>query len=121
VSSERNLEESTPLELEDEPEEAELEDDDDDDVPLAGDESSTSLDELLARRADLARTTGEPEDGIEHMLAVVPERDASAGEALAGRVIPVKRTSEFVCSRCRLVKARSQLADPARILCRDCA
>jgi hypothetical protein len=37
------------------------------------------------------------------------------------RVKPVERGAEFVCRRCFLVKKRSsQLADPHRMLCRDC-
>ena len=35
------------------------------------------------------------------------------------RVLP-KQPGEFVCRSCFLVKSESQLADPARMLCRDC-
>ena len=39
---------------------------------------------------------------------------------LKTRADPLRDVQEFVCSRCHLVKARSQLADPERQLCRDC-
>ena len=35
------------------------------------------------------------------------------------RVLP-KQPGEFVCRSCFLVKSESQLADPTRMLCRDC-
>jgi hypothetical protein len=41
-------------------------------------------------------------------------------EPLPSVVVPIKDRQEFVCSNCHLVKARVQLADAARGLCRDC-
>ena len=35
--------------------------------------------------------------------------------------IPVKRSGEFICTRCYLVKSNSQLANRKQKVCRDCA
>jgi hypothetical protein len=35
--------------------------------------------------------------------------------------IPVKRSGEFICTRCYLVKSNSQLANRKQKACRDCA
>jgi hypothetical protein len=40
-------------------------------------------------------------------------------ETLSIRPVP-KQANEFVCTNCHLVKHQSQLADPAKTLCRDC-
>jgi hypothetical protein len=78
-------------------------------------DSAASLEELLAQRA-----VGKEEDSDEDLMALASERDAVPATPIAPRVAPVADQREFVCSRCHLVKARSQLADPARGLCRDC-
>lgn len=44
----------------------------------------------------------------------------SEGRAEPGSRIHPKRPGEFVCRSCFLVKHPSQLADPERVLCRDC-
>lgn len=75
-----------------------------------------SLEELIAKKADRPAASDEDEDE-ETLLAL--NRD-EAREPLSTKVLPVQQ-NEFVCSRCRLVKHRSQLADRARVLCRDCA
>lgn len=95
--------------------------DEDEALPIApSDEESeeeASLEELLAQRASRrAAEDGEDETDI---MALASERDVSATDALSTRVIPINR-HEFVCNRCHLVKARSQLADEGRGLCRDC-
>jgi hypothetical protein len=110
--------------------EEELEDDeleateDDDDLALATDEEDeedeSSLEELLAQRAAARRGTDESEDDDDLMgLASEPETIPPI-EPIPARVIPLKDRQEFVCNRCRLVKARVQLADAERGLCRDC-
>lgn len=78
----------------------------------AGPESS--LDELLARRA--AKAAEGEEDGLADLISLLD--DAPGG--LQAKTPPPTR-SEFVCSRCRLVKLRVQLPDATRLLCRDCA
>lgn len=111
----------------DEPEEDDDDDlgDEDSAVALEGDDDDesdeTSLDELLSQRAASRRGPDESEeDETEDIMAMSSERDTPAGEPLPTRVIPVKDRQEFVCSNCHLVKARSQLADEQRMLCRDC-
>jgi hypothetical protein len=101
----------------DEPEEP----DEDEAVPVAPSdeegEEEASLEELLAQRAS-RRAAEEGEDETD-IMALASERDVSARDSLSTRVIPINR-HEFVCNRCHLVKARSQLADEGRGLCRDC-
>jgi hypothetical protein len=111
-----------------EEEDASLDDDDEDDESAAasgfaddeeeGDDSS--LEQLLAQRSAARRALDEPEEN-EDLMALASEREPPLrGEALNPRLIPVKDRQEFVCKRCFLVKARSQLADAERMLCRDC-
>ncbi|MFA5786651.1 MAG: DUF4193 family protein [Actinomycetota bacterium] len=76
----------------------------------------TSLEELLAKRANDRRATGEEEDE-ESLLAY--GRDEHV-ESLATRVVP-QQPNEFTCKRCFLVKHQSQLGDRRRQYCRDCA
>ena len=102
----------------DDPEEVEAQlasvtpaDDDDDESDEA------SLEELLAQRA--RRTPEEPEDA-DDIMTLASERETRLREPLPSRVIPIRDRQEFVCNRCHLVKARSQLADAERGLCRDC-
>jgi hypothetical protein len=89
--------------------------DDDDDE---SDESS--LDELLSQRA-AARRGGDDAEDDDDIMALASEKEPAIAEVIPSRVIPIKDRQEFVCSRCHLVKARSQLADEKRVLCRDCA
>jgi hypothetical protein len=79
---------------------------------------AASLDELLAQRA-AARRGGDDADDDDDIMALASER-GELSESGSARVIPIKDQQEFVCNRCRLVKAKSQLADPQRGLCRDC-
>ncbi len=65
-----------------------------------------SLDEILKERLVVEE---EEED--------VPETEDRS--EISERVLP-KQPDEFVCSSCFLVKHSSQLADPAKGLCRDC-
>ncbi len=104
------------IDLEDEDEETAL--------PLAGgdeeDESDeASLEELLSQRS-ATRRAGDDAEEEEDIMALASEREAPISEPLPTRVVPIKDRQEFVCNRCHLVKARSQLADEARMLCRDC-
>lgn len=116
------LEDLTP---EDEVEELEdLEDEaTEDEAPPAIEEDdedgAASLDELLAQRA-ATRGAAEDADDDEDIMALSSERSDKFYESATARVIPIKDRQEFVCNRCHLVKAKSQLADPQRGLCRDC-
>lgn len=114
------------IENEDELEDDELEgDDDDEELALAAtddedEEDEASLEELLAQRAAARRGTDESEDE-EDILSLASEPEViPAIEPIPARVIPLKDRQEFVCNRCHLVKARVQLADAERGLCRDC-
>ena len=110
-----------------EEEDASLDDEDDDDSAAAsafgGDDEEgddSSLEQLLAQRSATRRASDEPEEN-EDLMALASEREPPLrGESLNPRLIPVKDRQEFVCKGCFLVKARSQLADAERILCRDC-
>ncbi len=111
------------IENEEELDDDELEADDDDELALATDdedeEDESSLEELLAQRAAARRGTDESDDD-DDIMALASEKEPVALEPLPTRVIPIKDRKEFVCSRCHLVKARVQLADEERGLCRDC-
>jgi hypothetical protein len=72
----------------------------------------TSLDELLARRAE---EKDEEED--ESLLDLAAEERP---ETLPTKVLP-QQSNEFTCRSCFLVKHKSQLADRKRMICRDCA
>jgi hypothetical protein len=113
-----------------EPQEQDLDDDeleaDDDDPTLLvpgeeeEDATETSLDEILTARPSPRRGREEPEEEEDIISALVPDPDIVAIDPLPSVVVPIKDRQEFVCSNCHLVKARSQLADEARGLCRDC-
>lgn len=94
--------------------EAAAPDDDDDDS------DETSLDELLSQRAVSRRGKADETEDEDDIMALSSEPQNPTGQPLPTRVIPVKDRQEFVCSNCHLVKARSQLADADRWLCRDC-
>jgi hypothetical protein len=113
--------------------EEELEEEDDDDVTVdeedeealaqsAGDDEDSeeaSLEELLSQRAAARRGTDESDDD-DDIMALASEKEPTGLEPLPTKVIPIKDRKEFVCNRCHLVKARVQLADAERGLCRDC-
>ena len=114
-------------ELPEDPEE--LDDDDDlgDDVeddslpPVVEDESDEdSLEELLEGRATARRGTDDAEDE-DDIMSLASEREETARlDIPPSKITPVKDQQEFVCNRCHLVKAKVQLADEERGLCRDC-
>ncbi|MEA2486815.1 MAG: hypothetical protein QOF16_469 [Actinomycetota bacterium] len=89
-----------------------------DDDDEESDESS--LEELLAKRSATRKAADDPDEEDDIMTAFAPEQEPMLPETLPSKVIPVKDRQEFVCARCHLVKARSQLADAERGLCRDC-
>ncbi len=74
-----------------------------------------------------------PDDVEEALDVVLRERTAAAGledeedeeaepddRGEGGTKIMPRRPGEFLCSSCFLVLPRNQLADEARMLCRDC-
>jgi hypothetical protein len=101
-------------ETDEEDEDEELEDGEDEEEDLAEPASigEASLEEILSKRGDVA----EIEEEEDSLLDLTPDERM---ETLSIRPVP-KQANEFVCSNCHLVKHQSQLADPARQLCRDC-
>ena len=73
--------------------------------------NEASLEELLAKRAKKSE-----EEDPEAIFDLTREDKPTS---VAVRTIP-KKSGEFVCSNCRLVKSNSQLADAKRKLCNDC-
>lgn len=113
-------------EIEDNDDDEDLEDVDDDDVEGAlstvGEEEDAveeSLEALRDRRPAAARRASEEGD-TDDIMSLTSERLDPSKIPLPERVDPLKDRQEFVCSRCHLVKSRSQLADKDRMLCRDC-
>jgi hypothetical protein len=78
----------------------------------------------VATDYDTPRTNHDEEQTEQSLEALKARRNdpgADLGdEELAIRVVP-KQADEFTCTRCFLVHHRSQLADEANRVCRDCA
>lgn len=116
-----------PEELEEPEEELEDLEDDEEEVSvglMAGDDDEeggeASLEELLSQRAASRRGSGDADDDEDDIMSLASEKEPTGADVIRTKVIPIKDRKEFVCKRCHLVKARSQLADPGRELCRDC-
>lgn len=120
--NDEDLEPNEPEEEDVELDEDDLEEDEDAlPDPEEDEEDESSLEELLAQRAAARRGRGEDEEDDDGTLAgLANEPEVLAPVEPLSRIIPVKDRKEFVCRRCFLVKARSQLADAERQLCRDC-
>ncbi|HSL12176.1 MAG TPA: DUF4193 family protein [Actinomycetota bacterium] len=83
------------------------------DPPVSGDVES--IQEILQKQEDTDDDAPEEDDAV---LATITKDEKL--EPIDTRVVPIQAT-EFTCTRCFLVKHRSQLADKKRTLCRDCA
>lgn len=83
--------------------------------------SEDSLEELKARRADLAASTVDVDETELAESLELPGADLS-NEEFTVRVVP-RQADEFTCSRCFLVHHRSQLVKEVKgqPVCRDCA
>lgn len=118
------LDQLEPQEQDLEAEELEAADEEDVTLLAAGDDepdaAEDSLDELLAPHASTRRGREESEEEEDIISALVPDPDIAVVEPLPSVVLPIKDNQEFVCNSCHLVKARSQLVDESRGLCRDC-
>lgn len=109
-----DIDETLDDELDEEIEEPELEEEPAAGVAPTEEEDVESIQDLLVRQE--AR---EAEPEVEAtLLALTPEEVTD--ETLTVKVEP-PRSNEFTCSKCHLVKHRSQLKDKAKMLCRDCA
>lgn len=111
---------------EDDLEEVEIDDPEEAEAELAAasedgdEEDDASLDQLLSQRAASRRGSDDSEDDDDIMALATEKEPRGSADVAPARVIPIKDRQEFVCQRCYLVKARSQLADADRTLCRDC-
>jgi hypothetical protein len=116
-----SVEDADDLEQLDEVEDLEAEADEDETVALAPeeDDGAASLDELLAQRA-ASRQGSDDADEDDDIMALATERDDKSTDTITPRVVPIQDQAEFVCNSCYLVKAKTQLADAQRGLCRDC-
>jgi hypothetical protein len=77
----------------------------------------SSLEELIQKKA-AERPLEEEEDDV---LDLDQGREEQPGaDTLIVKALP-QQANEFTCSRCFLVKHRSQLADKRKGVCRDCA
>lgn len=113
-------EERPDAELEDEDDLEDIDEDESEELPPQDDEEDEgALEELLAHRPSARRTNGDSDEDGEDILSFIPEPDLPNVDPPPAKLRPVK-AQEFVCSKCRLVKKRSQLADRKRMLCRDC-
>ncbi|MFP4636487.1 MAG: hypothetical protein ACLFRD_11550 [Nitriliruptoraceae bacterium] len=95
-----------------------------------GDDESLASDSL-EEAAELEEAAAADEDEDEDEAAVVPPEaefdddgedlvTAVAGEDEGAEEIEGVRDGEFVCRSCFMAKRETQLADPKRLLCRDC-
>lgn len=106
-------------ELDDDEDLEDIDEDEDEELPSDDDEEDDGFEGLLGHRPTGRRTKGGSDDDAEDIMSLVPEPDLPSVDPPPAKLTPVK-AHEFVCARCRLVKKRSQLADPKRMLCRDC-
>jgi Domain of unknown function (DUF4193) len=124
VATNDDLDQLEPQDVDLEDDDLDADDADDAELLVSGDDDAegadASLDEILTPRPSPRRGREEPEEEEDIISALVPDRDLVSVEPLPSVVIPIKDRQEFVCSNCHLVKARSQLADADRGLCRDC-
>ncbi len=97
------------------PEEPEETGSEDEEEAVEGAEPETSLDEIIAKKAEEPA----PEEEAEEESVLETTRGDERVEPLAVKVVPQQAT-EFVCKSCYLVKHRSQLADKRKMFCRDC-
>jgi Domain of unknown function (DUF4193) len=83
------------------------------DEELHPDDVEAPLDALLKERTASAKLEDEEAD--------LEEEEADTDEPGEGptKIMP-RRPGEFLCTSCFLVLPRNQLADEARMLCRDC-
>jgi hypothetical protein len=81
-------------------------------------EAEESLDELITRKPEQPTGVAEDEDDIAFELELAGTDEVS--DELSIRPVP-KQENEFTCSRCFLVKHKSQLANARKKECRDCA
>lgn len=87
--------------------------DEGDDAPDADDEDSDA--DVAVPLSDDALAAEDDPDDFEQDIAPIVRVPDEEDEA------PARRTGEFVCTRCFLVKSESQMAVRSRKVCRDCS
>jgi hypothetical protein len=74
--------------------------------------------EPLEERVERLRSRGEDDEeaALEELIEVMVPRERASGPG-----VPAEPTrDEFTCTSCRLIRPRTCLADPGRLLCTDC-
>ena len=79
------------------------------------DDADDASEDVAAGVADTVMAAEEDPDDFEEDIAPIVRVPDEEDEA------PARRSGEFVCTRCFLVKSESQLAVRSRKVCRDCA
>jgi hypothetical protein len=125
VVDDDELEEAGLSELDEDADDA-FDDEEEDDDEVAGEDGDEALEVPLEEGLD-------PDETVEAVVPAVPAEAAFDDEEEARVVAAVVnedddeagidglRDEEFVCRSCYMAKRDSQLADPERMLCRDCA
>ena len=105
---------------EEESEEEEEEEEEEADLAVASDSDSepTSLEALLDQRSAARRGIDDPDEDED--FSDLSSEATRAETRAKSKVAPLRNREEFVCKRCFLLKPKVQLADPERMLCRDC-
>ena len=81
-------------------------------------EAEDSLEEIITRKPE--QPVGVAEDENELAFEMELAGGEEINDELAIRPVP-KQANEFTCTRCFLVKHRSQLSDAKKTVCSDCA
>ena len=105
------------LEDEDMLEVADLDEEIEEDLDVEDEEEEEGDDEDEGSTVATTTTAAAADEEEEEDDEEVPETEERADTST--KVLP-KRPGEFVCESCFLLKHPSQLADPVRMLCRDC-
>ena len=101
-------------------EESDDEEEEEADLAVASDSDSepTSLEALLDQRSAARRGIDDPDEDED--FSDLSSEATRAETRAKSKVAPLRNREEFVCKRCFLLKPKVQLADPERMLCRDC-
>jgi hypothetical protein len=104
----------------DESADEEKDDEEEADLTVVSDSDSepTSLEALLDQRSAARRGTDDADEDED--FSDLSSEATRAETRAKSKVAPLRNREEFVCKRCFLLKPKVQLADPERMLCRDC-
>jgi len=110
--------EDEDLDEDEESAEEEKDDEEEADLTVVSDSEPTSLEALLDQRSAARRETDDPDEDED--FSDLSSEATRAETRAKSKVAPLRNREEFVCKRCFLLKPKVQLADPERMLCRDC-